>query len=146
MGHDCKIGNGVVIVNGALLGGHVEVGERAFISGNVAIHQFCRIGRLAMVQGLAGVSKDVPPFSTVDLRNSLSGLNLVGLRRAGVPAANVKALKTVLHDLFRTSKPLAQSVEEIAQQPDLCPEVLELLEFVRGATRGLCSVRRVKDE
>ena len=81
--HNCVVGSHVIIANGALLGGHAMVQDRAFISGNCLVHQFTRVGTLAMMQGGSGVSQDVPPF-TVALRvNEIRGLNVVGLRRAG---------------------------------------------------------------
>ena len=88
--HDCTVGDGVIITNNSLLGGHVTVGDKAFISGAVGVHQFCRIGRLAMVGGQARVTQDVPPFVTVDGGTTMIvGLNKVGLRRAGFSADEI---------------------------------------------------------
>jgi UDP-N-acetylglucosamine acyltransferase len=84
--HDGRLGNHVILANGALLGGHVSVGDRAFISGNCLVHQFVRIGTLALMQGGSGISKDLPPYTVARGDNGICGLNTVGLRRAGVSA------------------------------------------------------------
>ena len=100
IGHNCAVGSQVIIANGALLGGHVTVQDRAFISGTCLVHQFTRVGTLAIMQGGAGVSKDVPPFTVARGVNGICGLNVVGLRRAGFhggPAAgNEKTLSCAL--------------------------------------------------
>ena len=82
-GHNVRLGNHVILANGALLAGHVEVGDRAFISGNCLVHQFIRVGTLALMQGGASISKDLPPFAIARGANRLAGLNIIGLRRAG---------------------------------------------------------------
>ena len=82
--HDCRLGNQVILTNNVMLAGHVTVADRAYISGAAGVHQFCRIGTLAMVGGQAHLSQDVPPYVTVDGMSSLVvGLNKIGLRRAG---------------------------------------------------------------
>ena len=84
VGHDCTIATNAILTNNVMLGGHVAVGPRAFVSGGVAVHQFCRIGSLAMVGGQARIVKDVPPFVTIDGQSGyVVGLNQVGLKRAG---------------------------------------------------------------
>ena len=86
-GHDAAVGNNCIFANASLLGGHVTVEDRAFVSGAVAVHQFCRIGRLAMVGGHARVVQDVPPYMLLDGQSGcIVGLNIVGLRRSGHPA------------------------------------------------------------
>lgn len=134
VGHDCQVGNQVIIANGALLAGFVQAGDRAFISGNVAIHQFVRIGRLAMVGGLARVSLDCLPFMITEGSPARArGLNLVGLRRAGVSAQDIKALKQAFLDL-RSGSPLEESLQRLARSPS--PLVAELVEFIRSSPRG----------
>jgi UDP-N-acetylglucosamine acyltransferase len=101
--HDCRIGDSVIITTNAMLAGHVSVGDRAFISGAVGVHQFCRIGTLAMVGGQAHIVKDVPPFVTIDGQSSfVVGLNQVGLRRAGYGQAEVARLKTAYRVIYRS--------------------------------------------
>ncbi len=92
VGHDCSVGNQVVLVNNAALAGEVTVGDRAFISAGVGVHQFCRVGRNAMIGGLAKVVQDALPFCITDGNPARArGLNLVGLRRAGFKAPEIAA-------------------------------------------------------
>jgi len=134
--HDCALGDQVVICNNALLSGHVTVGDRAFLSGNVAVHQFARIGEGAMVGGLASVPCDVPPFGMVfgARPTILSGLNVVGLRRAGLGSEARLALKRAYKTLFRSNLPLPQRLEAVAIET---PEVERLVAFLRSSRRGV---------
>ncbi len=101
--HDCQVGNNVIFANNVLLAGHVAIEDRAFVSGAVGIHQFCRIGRLAMLGGHARVVQDVPPFVTVDgTTGCIVGLNLVGLRRNGYAAADIAELKAAYRLIYRS--------------------------------------------
>ena len=95
--HDCRIGNDTIIAGGALLAGWVEVGDRALVSGNCVVHQYVRIGRLAMLRGLSRTSRDVPPFCIMDLTHTLRGINVVGLRRAGIDAKFDTSVAQSLH-------------------------------------------------
>ena len=100
--HDCRVGNQVILANNVMLAGHVEVGDRAFMSGASAVHQFCRVGTLAMVGGQAHITKDVPPYVTIDgLSSMIVGLNVVGLRRAGFTASDLQMLKAAYRVAFR---------------------------------------------
>lgn len=134
--HDCVVGSHVVLCNGALLSGHVTVGDRAFVSGNCAVHQFSRVGELAMVAGLTSVPCDAPPFGlVVGMRPTvLEGLNVVGLRRAGVSPEARLALKEAFRVLFRSTLPLP---ERLAAVRPGTPEVERLLEFLRTSKRGV---------
>ena len=80
--HNCRVGDGTIIAGGALLAGHVEVDDRAFVSGNCVVHQHVRIGRLALLRGLSRTSRDVPPFCIMDGTHTIRGVNAIGLRRA----------------------------------------------------------------
>lgn len=132
--HECHIGNQTIIANGALLSGVVAVGDRAFVSGNVAIHQFARVGRLAMVGGLARISQDCLPFMITEGSPARArGLNIVGLRRAGVPAPDVAALKKALA-LLRSGVLLREAVAELEGSESAL--VRELAQFIRDAKRG----------
>jgi UDP-N-acetylglucosamine acyltransferase len=135
-GHDCVVGNHVVLCNGVLLSGHVEVGDRAFFSGLTGVHQFARVGELAMIGGLTGINRDVPPFCIVvgDRPRTLTGLNRVGLKRAGVPAASVDALKDAFRAIFRTGGPLEA---RLAAVPRGTPEVERLITVVLSSRRGV---------
>ncbi|NJN06115.1 MAG: acyl-ACP--UDP-N-acetylglucosamine O-acyltransferase, partial [Rhodobacteraceae bacterium] len=101
-GHNSRVGDHVILANGVLLGGYVEVGDRAMIGGGAAIHQFCRMGTLVVLQGLRPITKDLPPYTMAISFNTLSGLNVVGLRRAGFTDDQRLEIKRLYHLLFRS--------------------------------------------
>ncbi len=135
LGHDNHIGDRVIIANNAALGGHVEVGDGAFISGNVGVHQFCRIGRLAMLGGGSKAVQDCLPFVISDGHIARArGLNVVGLRRAGIAAAQLRTLKEAYRLLLRSG---LQRDEALARMTALAdPLVDDMIAFVRGSKRG----------
>ncbi len=137
LGHNCHVGNQNVIVNGALIAGHVIIEDRAFISGNCMVHQFARIGTLAMMQGGAGISKDLPPFMMATGNNTVCGLNTVGLRRAGLNLEERTELKKLYHYLHSGKLLLAEAViqgmEIFSSAP--CQQVLT---FIQASQRGIC--------
>jgi UDP-N-acetylglucosamine acyltransferase len=137
VGHNVQLGNHVIIANGALLAGHVTVEDRAFISGNCLLHQFVRVGRLALMQGSAGISKDLPPFTIARRQNGICGLNVIGLRRAGVTPAERLELKILYRRLFRTSGRLGDLVDAARKEFRTEPS-RHLLDFVAAAKRGVC--------
>lgn len=141
--HDCRLGNQTIIANNTMLAGHVTVDERAYISGAVAVHQFCRIGRLAMVGGQAHVNKDVAPYVTIDGDTTyVVGLNLVGLRRAGFSTDEIRQLKAAYRLVYRSGLPwkdmLVRLSEEFAEGP-----ATAFNDFFGGGTRGFIQERRV---
>ena len=138
LGHDCELGDQVVIVNGTGLSGHVIVEDQAFISGLVGVHQFVRIGRNSMVGGMAGVNQDVLPFSTVEGTPArLLSINAIGLKRANfkpdVRAAIKKAFKIFDQPDLNTS----QSIEKIRSEVEMHEEIKYLLDFIKNSTRGV---------
>lgn len=137
--HDCQLGNQVILANGALLGGHVEVQDRAFISGAVTVHQYCRIGRLALVAASSRVNQDCLPFMIADGNPARTrALNVVGLRRAGVDSGDIAALRRALHRL-RTL--LAQGELLTTLEADRSAAVRELAAFIRASKRGYAHCR-----
>ena len=139
IGHNCVIGNGVIICNCALLAGHVHVGDRVFISGGVVIHQFTHIGRLAMFSGNARVSQDVPPFTLAAERNEIHALNLVGLRRAKIPLPAISELKRLFQLVYLSNLTGTQALAEISPAGMFqTAEALEFIEFIRRSPNGLC--------
>ncbi|HXK11994.1 MAG TPA: acyl-ACP--UDP-N-acetylglucosamine O-acyltransferase [Vicinamibacteria bacterium] len=139
--HDCRLGSGVVIANNVMLAGHVEVGDRAFLGGGAGVHQFCRVGRLAMVGGMAKVVQDCLPFVITDGHPARArGLNVVGLRRAGVTAAPARALKEACRLLLRSGLHLEPALESMAALAD--PLVDEMIAFVRASKRGFAHAHR----
>ncbi len=135
--HDCRVGNQTIIAGGALLAGWVEVGDRAIVSGNCVVHQFTRIGRLAMLRGLSRASRDVPPFCIMDLTHTLRGINVVGLRRAGFKTARIRALKDAFAVLFGQRQNLKLALERLLSEGPATAEVLEMVEFIRSSKRGV---------
>jgi UDP-N-acetylglucosamine acyltransferase len=132
--HECRIGNQVIIANGALVAGFVTVDDHAFISGNVVIHQFVRVGRLALVGGLARVSQDCLPFTITEGSPARArAINTVGLKRAGVPAPDLEALKKSLA-LLHSGKLLGEITVALEASPSAL--VRELAQFIRDAKRG----------
>lgn len=138
IGHNCHVGDYVIMANGALLGGHVTVEERAFISGNCLVHQFVRVGTLALMQGGAAISKDLPPFTVARGDNGMCGLNSIGLRRAGFTPEQRVELKRLYQFLFRRPTGTAQAIAA-AQATSHSPPAKVMIEFARNATRGICS-------
>jgi UDP-N-acetylglucosamine acyltransferase len=132
------VGNHVILANGALLGGHATVQDRAFISGNALVHQFCRVGTLAIMQGGSAISKDLPPFTVARGDNGICGLNTVGLRRAGFSAAERLELKKLYHALFRGGKLLRSALAE-AEGKFTSPGAKIMLDFIAAAKRGVCA-------
>ncbi len=138
VGHNCLIGDGVILANGALLGGHAAVGDRAFISGNCLVHQFTRVGALALMQGGAAISKDLPPFTVARGDNGVCGLNAVGLRRAGFTAEQRLELKKLYQALFRGGRNLRAALAAARKQ--FTGEAAKImLDFIATSTRGVCS-------
>jgi len=136
--HNCRVGNYVIMANTSMLGGHVTVEDRALISGSCLVHQFCRIGTLAMMQGGSAVSQDVAPFTVARGVNGIAGLNVVGLRRAGFSAADRLELKKLYHLLFRSGKRMSDAVAE-GREKFLTPGARTLLDFVTTSKRGIAS-------
>jgi UDP-N-acetylglucosamine acyltransferase len=135
--HNCRIGNGVILANGALLGGHVCVDDRAIVSGTCLVHQFVRIGTLAMMQGGSAISKDLPPYTVARGNNGICGLNTIGLRRAGLTAAERLELKRLYHVLFREHANLREGLSA-ARHGFSSARSKVLLDFVAKTKRGLC--------
>ncbi len=136
--HNCKLGSHIVVASCALLAGYVEVEDQAFISGGVVVHQFSKIGRLAMIGGNTRVNSDVPPFFLYSGFNvEAKGLNVVGLKRAGYKASQVAALKKAYQLLFRSGLKLEEALARIESEVPT-PETLHLAGFVRRSQRGIC--------
>lgn len=137
VGHNAVIGDRVVLANGALVAGHAVVQDRAFISGNCLVHQFVRVGRLALMQGGSAISKDLPPFTVARGDNAICGLNTVGLRRAGVSAAERAELRRLYRELFLSGTNLRAAVEA-ARAHDATEAARALVAFIAASRRGVC--------
>jgi UDP-N-acetylglucosamine acyltransferase len=140
--HDCRLGNHVIMANNSMLAGHVHVDDRAYISGAAGVHQFCRVGKFAMVGGQAHMVQDIPPYVTVDGMSSLVvGLNKIGLRRAGYDQAAIQELMAAYRVIYRTGLPWAELLEQLRTQFPVGPAAL-FYEFLSTTARGIVSERR----
>jgi UDP-N-acetylglucosamine acyltransferase len=143
--HNCRLGNRNILATGAVLGGYVEVADQAFISGNCVVHQFVRIGRLSLLRGLSRANRDVPPFCIMDLTSVVRALNLVGLRRAGLSGAQIRALRRAFATLFGRAGNLALRLQRLESQ-EMSPEVREMVEFIRTSKRGVSRGLRGREQ
>jgi UDP-N-acetylglucosamine acyltransferase len=138
VGHNCKLGDQIVLANGALLGGHVEVGDNVFISGNCVVHQFVRIGDYALMRGLSGTSRDVPPYAIVDWQHTVRGVNVTGLKRAGFDDRRIRTIREAFRVLFRKGRNLSVAMKELESGGEVGSDVLLLLQFIKSSKRGVC--------
>lgn len=143
IGHDATVGNNVVLTNGAMAAGHTVIGDRAILGAMVGIHQFARIGRLAMIGAGAMVSHDAPPFATIQGdRAKLVAVNLIGMDRNGFDAEQKAVVKRVFRLLFWRTGPLHDRLEAVRSNPlHSDPLAREIVDFVAESKRGVCSPR-----
>jgi len=138
VGHNCEIGNNVIIANNCLLGGHVSVDDGAFLGGGCVFHQHMCVGRLALTQGASGFGKDIPPFVIAAEINYVFGLNVIGLRRAGFSAKDRDEIKAAFKLVYTSGLNIAQAVEKAATMKFGAP-AQEFIDFVANAKkRGIC--------
>jgi UDP-N-acetylglucosamine acyltransferase len=135
--HDCRVGNSCIIANGALLGGHCVLEDNVYLSGNSALHQFVRMGRLALLSGVSATTKDIPPFIIQQRINCIVGVNVVGMRRAGIPTTHIDAVRRAFHVLYRQGLILPQALAVIERELGAVPEVAEMVAFIRASSRGI---------
>jgi UDP-N-acetylglucosamine acyltransferase len=144
--HDSHIGNGVVIANVGTIAGHVEIGDGAFMGGIVAIHQFTRIGKLAMLAGGSMISQDVLPFCQAQgNRARLVGLNLVGMKRRGFSRETMEEIKSAYRTLFLSGIQMEEALDQIAATGP-GPEVKEMVDFIHASKRGIARPSRKEQE
>ncbi len=139
--HDCILGPGVIMANSAHLGGHIDIGTRAILGGVVAVHQFVRVGEYALVGGVSGVAKDVPPYTLASgARIYVYGLNDVGLRRNGFPSRTILQLKRAFKIAFRSSLKISDAAEKIRTEMADIPEAVKFADFLVTSRRGMARV------
>lgn len=145
IGHDCHVGDGVTFANGVQLGGHVRIGEGANFGGLSAVQQFGRVGRFAFVGGVTGINEDIIPYGIAFGDHAqLAGLNLIGLKRRGVPRPNIHALRGAYKAIFQGEDGSIETRAENARQRwhDM-PEVQEVVSFIlEPAKRPVCTARK----
>jgi len=137
VGHDVEIGNRAILANNTLLSGYVKVEDGAFLGGATIVHQHTRIGRLAITRGGTRLGKDVPPFFMATDTNEVSGINRIGLRRAGFSHETRRAVQAAFELLYRSNLNVTQALEELRQKFHT-PEIAYLTEFIRASKRGIC--------
>lgn len=139
VGHDCRVGDGVIIINYAGLTGHCEIGERATIGGYVGMVPFTRIGAYAYIGGHSRVNADVPPYVLAEGNPAMAhGINVIGLRRAGLSVADRRLLQDAYRLLYRSGLAPHRAVERIRQELPGAAPVTSLLDFIASARRGIC--------
>jgi len=142
-GHDCAVGEDVVLANNVMLAGHVSVGAFTFVGGGAGVHQFVRIGEGVMVGGLARISRDLAPFTIVAERDEVSGLNLVGLRRRGVSSEAVRELKEAFRQVYFQNGDIRQLAARAAATGGFASaEALRFLAFFAEGKRGFARSKR----
>ncbi len=136
--HNCTVESNVIMANNSMLAGHVHIGERVFVSGGAGVHQFVKIGRLSLLGGNSVCAKDVPPFCMVEpcTWNGVKGLNVIGMRRAGMDAAQRQDVKRAFKLIYGSGLNVKQALEQI----DLLKgdAAKEMADFVRTSKRGIC--------
>jgi UDP-N-acetylglucosamine acyltransferase len=143
VGHDCRVGSHCVLVNHVLLGGHVQVEDRAYVGGGSAVHQFCRIGRLAMIGGLSRIVQDVPPFVMVEGGlTQVVGLNKIGLRRNGYTADQIVQLKQAYRVIYREGRRWSEVLAILKANFSTGP-ASAYFEFLKAGRRGFVQERRI---
>jgi UDP-N-acetylglucosamine acyltransferase len=135
--HDCLVGNNCIIANGALLAGHCVLEDNVYLSGNSALHQFVHVGRLALLSGVSASTKDIPPFIIQQRMNCVVGVNVIGMRRAGVSHASIDSVRRAFHLIYRSRMVLPTALAQIEATLGQVPEVAELVAFIRKSSRGI---------
>ncbi|MFH1692290.1 MAG: acyl-ACP--UDP-N-acetylglucosamine O-acyltransferase [Candidatus Omnitrophota bacterium] len=137
--HDCIVGNGCVIANSGTLAGHVKLEDKVVIGGLVAVHQFVRLGKMSIIGGCSKVVTDIPPFSTCDGHPAkFYGLNIVGLKRAGVSSDRMRQLRAAFKIFFQLGLNKKNAIERIKKEIEPSSEINHLLDFLSSSERGLC--------
>jgi UDP-N-acetylglucosamine acyltransferase len=139
-GHDARVASTCIFANGALLAGFAQVDDRVIMGGNATVHQFCRVGRGAMVSGSVGLSLDLPPFFMLTGINIAGSINVVGLRRSGMPARDIDTVKWVYRTIYRGGVSPKKSLESLRERADH-PLVREYIEFIESSKRGICPAK-----
>jgi UDP-N-acetylglucosamine acyltransferase len=139
--HDCVIGNRCVLANGALVAGHCVLQDNVILSGNTAVHQFVRLGRLSMISGCSATGKDIPPFIIQQGLDTISGVNIVGMKRAGMSHPQINAVRTAFKILFREGLVLPAAMAKMERELGPSDVIQEMLTFLRGCTKGINFMR-----
>ena len=146
IGHDCQIGSRIMMANSACVGGHVEIQDGAILSANTGVHQFVRIGRMAMISGGQAMAQDLPPFCLCMEHRYIGGLNLIGMRRAGL-REHITPLRQAFKFFFRSGHAAPNALAKIEKAGLLDDSVVaEFVEFLRTSQRGIGSYRKPREQ
>jgi len=137
LGHDVKVGNHTILANNTLLAGHTQIADRVFLGGATILHQHVRIGTLAITRGGTRLGKDVPPYFMAVDTNRVSGINRIGLRRAGLSQETRRAIQAAYALIYRSELNVSQALAELREKISI-PEIAHLVEFIGEAKRGIC--------
>jgi UDP-N-acetylglucosamine acyltransferase len=137
IGHDSTVGDDNVLANNALLAGHVTLSDRVFLSGNSAVHQYVRVGPLALISGMSGATQDVPPFWIVRDINVAAGVNVIGMKRAGYSGADIVAVRRAFKMIYLDKMTVTAAADRMEREEAESPAVQMIVEFIRGAKRGV---------
>jgi UDP-N-acetylglucosamine acyltransferase len=140
--HDCDIGNRCILANGALVGGHSVLSDNVYLSGNAAVHQFVRIGRLALLSGCSGTTKDMPPFVIQQNIDTVVGINVIGMRRAGLSHDQINVVHRAFRYLFRAGLTVPDALKRIEDEMGMWDVAREMIDFIRNAPKGINTMRR----
>jgi len=141
-GHDAIVGDDCILANGALLAGFTVIAEKVIISGNAAVHQFCRIGRMSMLGGLAACSVDIPPYCVSPVRNTITGLNMVGMRRSGIPREQITRTREAFRKALVPALLRDERVAILTEMGADCPPIMEIAEFIKSGKRAIATPPR----
>ncbi len=140
--HDCIVGDGTVFANNATLAGHVTIESMAILGGLIAVHQFARIGKLAMIGGGSMVSMDVPPYAIANGdRVKLYGINVIGLRRRGYTREKIQLIEKAYRILFRSNYSLHDAIKKVKEDLPQDRDISCIIEFIQTSKRGVCRYR-----
>jgi UDP-N-acetylglucosamine acyltransferase len=142
LAHDVTLGHHNTLANNTLIAGHCVVGDRVTFSGHSALHQHVKVGRLAMISGLSASTKDVPPFWMMQNINEVVGVNVVGMRRAGISSAEIQAVRAAFRMIYTRKLMISDAVTEMRRQYPDSPCVMEVADFIQTSKRGICGGMR----
>jgi UDP-N-acetylglucosamine acyltransferase len=143
LGHDVRVGDGCTVVNNALVAGHVILDDGCILSGHTAVQQRVRVGRLAMIGGMGATSKDIPPFILQQGQNCVTGLNIIGMRRGGIPHESIDAMRQAFRIFYREGRSQTAALERIEADLGTVPQVIEFVTFIRQSKVGINPARSV---
>ena len=145
--HDCVIGDRCILTNGCLVAGHCVVEDNVILSGNSAIHQFVRVGRLALLSGCSASTRDIPPFVVQQGIDTVSGVNVIGMKRNGFSQEQINAVRSAFRTIYREGLPLPAATAKLQRDLGQVDVVREILNFLNGCSRGISHMRsRFRDE